>query len=218
MVDAAHKKEHKKGKCVMNEAKFGFRAGMFAFILMLLGSLSAVADGYVTLTKNSSTSKGFADADWSEKVDDPSTRDYLAANGLTFYTKQNETINAHSLTLGIVGGTKCVFFAYYSARFNNEGIIFANGEAYPRASQDTFYGKASFTSPTSAPYRFHGTNYRPVGFTIAGDAHSAATAGILAYSQGTNGFHVTFSGDTSDYLGSVVITSQYTSAGAPWGA
>ena len=181
-------------------------------------SLGARADGYVTLTANSSTSKGFAGASWSETVDDPSTRDYLAAGGYTFYTTQNEVINAKSLTLGIVGGSECIFFAYYSATFNNGGVIFANGEAYPRASQDTFSGKTTFTSPSTAPFRFHGTNYRPVGFTFAGDVHSIATAGILAYSQGTNGFHVTFSGDTSDYLGSVVITSRYDGAGAPYGA
>jgi len=208
----------------MNMTRFGSGVGRLAFAMMLLGcSLSALADGYVTLTKSNSYKAdsaypGFAGAAWSETVEDPSTRDYLAAGGYTFYTTQNEIVNAHSLTLGIVGGTECVFFAYYSATFNNEGVIFANGEVYPRASQDTFSGKATFTSPASAPYRFHGTNYRPVGFTIAGDAHSAATAGILAYSQGTNGFHVTFSGDTSDYLGSVVITSRYNSAGAPWGA
>ena len=181
-------------------------------------SLGARADGYVTLTANSSTSKGFAGASWSETVDDPSTRDYLAAGGYTFYTTQNEVINAKSLTLGIVGGSECIFFAYYSATFNNGGVIFATGEAYPRASQDTFSGKTTFTSPSTAPFRFHGTNYRPVGFTFAGDVHSIATAGILAYSQGTNGFHVTFSGDTSDYLGSVVITSRYDGAGAPYGA
>ena len=181
-------------------------------------SLAALADGYVTLTKSSSTSKGFAGADWSETVADPSTRDYLVNNSRIFYTTSGEKVNARSLTLGEVDGTAGNFFAYYSATFQNEGIIFANGEVYPRASQDTFSGKATFTSPASAPYRFHGTNYRPVGFTIAGDAHSAETAGILAYSQGTNGFHLTFSGDTSSYLGSVVITSQYTSAGAPWGA
>ena len=187
-------------------------------LFAIVACLGVRADGYVTLTANSNTSKGFANASWSEMVDDPSTRDYLAAGGYTFYTTQNETINAHSLTLGIVGGTECIFFAYYSATFKNEGVIFANGEVYPRASPDTFSGKATFTSPSTAPFRFHGTNYRPVGFTIAGDAHSAETAGILAYSQGTNGFYVTFKGDTRDYLGSVVITSQYDRTGAPWGA
>ena len=203
----------------MNKTRLGYGVGRFAFVLMLLGcSLSALADGYVTLTKSSSTSKGFAGADWSETVADPSTRDYLVNNNRVFYTASGEIVNARSLTLGEVGGTAGNFFAYYSATFRNEGIIFANGEVYPRASQDIFSGKATFTSPASAPYRFHGTDYRPVGFTIEGDAYSAATAGILAYSQGTNGFHLTFSGDTSAYLGSVVITSQYNSAGAPWGA
>ena len=194
--------------------------GLATFSCLLLAAtfcLCARADGYVTLTKNSSTSKGFAGADWSETVADPSTRDYLVNNNRIFYTTSGEIVNAHSVTLGEVGGTAGNFFAYYSATFNNDGIIFANGEVYPRASQDTFSGKATFISPASAPYRFHGTGYRPVGFTFAGDAHSAATAGILAYSQGTNGFHITFSGDTSDYLGSVVVTSQYDNAGAAFG-
>ena len=203
----------------MNKTRLGYGVGRFAFVLMLLGcSLSALADGYVTLKKSSSTSKGFAGADWSETVADPSTRDYLVNNNLFFFTTSGETVNARSLTLGEVDGTAGNFYAYYSATFQNEGIIFANGEVYPRASQDTFSGKATFTSPASAPYRFHGTGYRPVGFTIAGNAYSAATAGILAYSQGTNGFHLTFSGDTSAYLGSVVITSEYNSAGVAYGA
>ena len=205
----------------MNKTRVGSNVERLAFALMLLGcSLAALADGYVTLTKGNSykAGSGFAGAAWSETVEDPSTRDYLAAGGYTFYTMQNEVVNAHSLTLGIVGGTECKYFAYYSATFNNEGIVFANGEIYPRASPDMFGGKATFISPESAPYRFHGTNHRPVGFEFKDDVHCAAGNGILAYSQGTNGFHVTFSGDASDYLGSVVITSQYNKAGKAFGA
>ena len=190
--------------------------------LLVLATLGlaqiACADGYVTLQSNNSTSTGFAGATWSETVADPSTRDYLVNNSRIFYTTSGETINAHSLTFGEVGGSACTFFSYYSATFNNEGVIFANGEAYLRASDVNLSGKTTFTSPESAPFRFHGTYYRPKGYTFKGDVHSASGNGILTYSQGTNGFFVAFQGDTSDYLGSVVITSQYDRTGAPWGA
>ena len=187
-------------------------------LLSCFMAFGAYADGYVTLTKSSNTTKGFANADWSETVDDPSTRDYLVNNERIFFTTSFETVTAHSLTLGEVGGTAGNFWAYYSATFNNEGIIFANGEAYPRASEVEFSGKATFTSPESAPYRFHGEGWRPRGFTFNGDVHSDIGKGFLAYSQLTNGFYIAFTGDTSDYLGSVVVTSQYDSAGAPLGS
>ena len=69
----------------MNKTGVESGTGRLAFALMLLGcSLSALADGYVTLTKSSSTSKGFAGADWSETVADPSVRDYLVNNNRIF--------------------------------------------------------------------------------------------------------------------------------------
>ena len=91
----------------------------------------AYADGYVTLTKSTSSSAGFAGAVWSEEVADPSTRDYLVNNPIAvFYTTNGEIVNAKSLTFGEVGGGAGKYRTYYSATFENNGIIFANGEAY----------------------------------------------------------------------------------------
>ena len=129
----------------MNKTRVVSGVERLAFVLMLLGcSLSALADGYVTLTAKNSIETGFAGAAWSETVEDPSTRDYLAAGGYLFYTKPNEVVNAHSLTLGIVGGKVCNFFAYYSATFQNEGIIFSLPE---RHGSDTF-GEGNFHIPS----------------------------------------------------------------------
>ena len=201
----------------MNKTRFGSGVGRLAFALMLLDcSLSALADGYVTLTAKNNYNTGFAGAAWSETVEDPSTRDYLAAGGYMFYTMSAEIVNAKSLTLGIVGGTECDYYTYYSATFQNNGIIFANGQARLNATAPTLSGNATFVSPASAPFRFFGTNKNDNrGFVFSGDVHSAATAGILVYANTHTDFYFTFSGDTSDYLGSVVVTSNYDTAGAP---
>ena len=204
-------------------------AGTVVCLLSCFMALGGYADGYVTLTKSSSATKGFAGADWSETVADPSTRDYLVNNFKNvFYTTMGEVVNARSLTLGEVGAGEANYFAYYDATFKNNGITFANGQAHLNSADSKIGGRASFTSPSSTPFRFFGINKsNNKGFTFSNDVHSAATAGILVYadktisdnpSNGHTGFYFTFSGDTSDYLGSVVVTSQYDSAGAPLGA
>ena len=176
------------------------------------------ADDYVTLSANNSATSGFAGASWSETVADPSTRDYMVNSGRTFYTSNGEVINAKSLTFGVVGGTTGNFYAYYNATFNNNGIIFAKGSCYLNKSSVNLDGKVSFTSPASAPFVFYGSKDRDRGITFPKSVSAPATAGILAYSRETNTFFVTFSADASAYLGSIVVTSRYNSAGVASGA
>lgn len=86
----------------MNKTGVESGTGRLAFALMLMGcSLSALADGYVTLTAKNSIETGFAGAAWSETVEDPSTRDYLAA-GFNHYgvtTTRTYDADANTATL-----------------------------------------------------------------------------------------------------------------------
>ena len=60
------------------------------------------------------------------------------------------------------------------------------------------------------------TKAKGIGITLAGKVSGKADAGMLVYSE-ADYFYLAFSGDVSEYLGSVVVTSQYDSAGIPWG-
>lgn len=202
------------------KSQMTFRSVCLSASLAVFASFQVLAEGegYVTLESNTSYKKGFAGAPWSEDVPNPSTRDYLVANGYYLTTTNGETVSAKSLTFGVVGGTKGHFYDYYSVTFANEGVVFANGTCYPRASGPVISGKATFTSPATEPFIFYGDGYRPVGFTLAGDVHGTETSGVLAYSTKTNGFYLAFSGDVSKFFGSVVITSGYNTVGMPLGA
>lgn len=190
--------------------------------IMMIGSMSVSADvGPVKLVSCDGV-KGFKGATWSETVADPGTRDYLVTDK-TIYKPEYvaggmEEIPSKSFTFGEVGGETGVFFAYYSARFGNEGVIFANGECYPNQTDPVIYGKVTVTSPVAAPFRFRGYGNNKRGIAFAEKVECAADCGILAYSHKTNGFHLTFMGDVSKFYGSVAVTSEYDSVGRPWGA
>ena len=196
-----------------------------AFMVSVLSlSMSLAADsseGYITL-KTSNGIDGFLKAEWSESVEDPSTRDYLVTGGKVYkpgYIKNSwEPIPSRSFTFGEVDGGKGNFHAYYDSEFLNEGVIFANGDCYPNQTYPTIYGKATIASPATVPFRFRGSGGAPKGITIADKVICPDACGILAYSHKTNGFYLAFSGDVSQYCGSVVITSEYDKAGLPWGA
>ena len=199
---------HTDGKC-------GVTAKV-AFLLAAFCGLPALAEGYVTLTKSNSYKVGFAGAAWSEEVEDPSVRDYLVSGSkVYYYTTPAEEIPARSLTIGVAGGAVGHYWAYYSATYNH--LIFANGECYLNKTDVVLSGTVTFASPASEPFELYGYD-RKTGFTFPGTVHCGAENGIVAYPSKTNGFYVAFSGDTSDYLGSVVVTSQYDTAGAPLGA
>ena len=199
------------------------KSTMALFASVVLPSLAVFADGgYVTLTENNSEKTGFAGASWSETVEDPSTRDYLVA-GTTLKTMTQENVGARSLTFGLVDDTAGTFFAYYSTMFSGSGgVVFANGLCHIRATDVNIGGKASFVSPAKKPFIFHG-GYRDKTLSFTNDVHSPASAGILVYSAVADGdskngpqpFTFAFKGDASDYLGTVVVTSQYNSAGSP---
>ena len=200
----------------------GVRQGVKALTFLLtVGAVGSgwAEGGYVTLTANSDYNAGFADAQWSETVDDPSTRDYLVANGKKLTTKNAETVDARSLTFGEVNGTKGTFFQYYSATFNNEGLIFANGEYYQHYANVTLSGKTKVISPASAPFLFYNDSSKANDtLTFPGDFSSAdEDCGIVVYAANNKNFTFALTGTSENYLGSIVVTSRYDSAGAPWG-
>ena len=203
---------------------FSRKALMVACSLMLLLSAFAEGDGYVRLIANSDTTTGFAGENiWSETVEDPSTRDYLVSGKPVLKTASEEVVNAKSLTFGVIGGAKGTYFVYYPVSFmGSGGVIFANGLCHIRATSVYIGGKATFSSPASEPFIFHG-GYRNKFLAFTNDVHAAESSGILVYSAVADGdssngpqpFALEFRGNAEDFCGSVVVTSQYTSAGTP---
>lgn len=196
------------------------KASFISFSLasaMIVSAFSASAEDYVRLTVNKNNTTKFEDASWSEKVENPSTRDYLVADKKEFKPCTGEIVTARSLTFGELGGSVGNYYIYYTTKFENNGVIFANGECYTRASDVTVNGLATFVSPSAAPFRFHDDGYRPRGITFGGKATAAADVHILAYANKTNDFYLAFN-DASAFEGTLTITSNYTSAGAPYRA
>ena len=203
----------------MNKKRVGYGVGRLAFVLMVLGcSLSALADGYVTLKKNvgySGTNPGFAGSvtakAWSDNEAVPSENDYLVANNLYFHTSSGETVPTRSMTIGEVGGTPGIFGVQYEGTFDNNGLVLANGSINRRLSGSAIIrGQITIASPASAPFKFYdlstdGKTFREeVGFLFPGKFSGAESTGfeILAH---TNGMIVTLSGDASEFKGTATL-------------
>lgn len=209
-----------KGNRTMNLRK----ALMVASSLLFLLPAFAEGDGYVMLKASSSEKTGFAGENiWSETVEDPSTRDYIVSGKYILKTASEEIVEAKSLTFGVINGAKGTYHVYYPVTFKGEGgVVFANGLCHIRATTVYIKGKATFSSPASDPFIFHG-GYRDKALVFSNDVHAAKSSGILVYSAVADGdskngpqpFAFDFRGNSEDFLGSVVVTSQYTSAGTP---
>ena len=200
------------------------KAQMAACSLLFFLPSFAEDDGYVRLIANSDITAGFAGGNiWSETVKDPSTRDYLVSGKYILKTASEEIVEAKSLTFGVINGAKGTYHVYYPVTFKGEGgVVFANGLCHIRATTVYIKGKATFSSPASDPFIFHG-GYRDKALVFSNDVHAAKSSGILVYSAVADGdsnngpkpFTFDFRGNSEDFLGSVVVTSQYTSAGTP---
>jgi len=178
----------------------------------------AEGDGYVRLKKNNSHTSGFAGATWEPEVgvNDAKNHDYLVA-GCTYYTCASELIEARSLTIGELGegGEEGDYYAYYSAHYlGSGGLILAKGKLHLNASDVSIGGRVTFKSPKTAPVRLY-SGKRDKTLTFTNDVHAASDCAILVHSGDTYPFHLKFTGETKDFLGDVVVTSRYDSAGAP---
>ena len=173
---------------------------------------------------NSNVETGFkGEKIWSKDVEEPSTCDYLVAGKYIFKTANKEVVDAKSLTFGVVNGAKGKYHVYYPVYFKGSGgVIFANGLCHIRASDVYIGGKATFSSPATDPFIFHG-GYRDKFLAFTNDVHATESSGILVYSaiedgdveHGPQPFALEFRGNAEDFLGSVVVTSQYRSAENP---
>ncbi|MBO5940627.1 MAG: hypothetical protein J6R18_05480, partial [Kiritimatiellae bacterium] len=200
------------------------KAQMAACSLLFFLPSFAEGDGYVRLIANSDTTTGFAGGNiWSETVEDPSTRDYLVSGKYILKTASEEVVEAKSLTFGVINGAKGTYHVYYPVTFKGEGgVVFANGLCHIRATDVYIGGKATFSSPATDPFIFHG-GYRNKFLAFTNDVHATESSGILVYSaiedgdkkNGPQPFALEFRGNAEDFLGSVVVTSQYISAENP---
>ena len=205
----------------------GRNLGTLALAATMLAA-TALADT-ATYSGNSGADIGFYGATWSPATLNPATidpddngtnvsnHDYVVEGGKEITLKSAEVVKARSFTLGVVGGKTGKWFGYYSATFLNEGIFFANGAVRRRYDGlGTIGGKATITSPASAPFVFTLSNYRTGGYKFTGDFSGAADTGFrVALCDNCNySLTIAFSGDASKFLGRAVVDGETSATGA----
>ena len=185
-----------------------------AAAISLCGLYRAFADT-VTYVSGSGTTSGFRGGTWnpatlapSAEGVDPSQHDYLVAINREFTTYNGEVINAHSLTIGTVGGTAGDYKIYYNATFQNDGLVLANG-VMRRHNPNiiSISGPVSVTSPSGAPFVIRDNGHRDCGIRLNGTLSGADTTGlrIALSSAGTYDFTLYLAGSANSYLGHIDI-------------
>lgn len=140
--------------------------------------------------------------------------------------------NIKSLRIGTVAGDFGVVSHYMNGSatmtYGNDGLVFANGgycvQTYPGASDVKTYGNIAVVAPASAPFQLS-VAYARAGMSFCGDLSGDENAGLivgvkpLVWDQGVCSNQTFFlRGNTSSYLGSVVVTSRYESISTTgWG-
>ena len=165
---------------------------------------------------------------------------YIVANGklLCLPAKSaatdSQTFPA-KMTIGEVGGAVgyLLQYMYNSAVINwAGGIEFANGDyleqTWTRSGNTQgdlqVNGNITVTSPEDTPFHIS-LGYGNVQFTFSGDLEGADTTGLLLGAKPRQGNNtivsrqtVRFLGDTSNYLGAMIVTSRYdTITSTDWG-
>ena len=201
------------------------KALMAASSLLFLLPAFAEEDGYVRLLAESgyAQTQGFAGAKWSKPVVDSSTTDYLVADGLIFSTAHKEySVSARSITFGEKNGKAGHFRVYYSVDYIGEGgLVFVKGTSWKHYADITLGGKVTVKSPLNEPYVFYNDGNRGGFWRFSGTFGAEEDCGIVVFSAKKNTnqpFTFSLAGDVSKYYGSIVVTSQYVSAGSPIGA
>ena len=191
----------------------GLHSVMYAAAIALCGVHLACAD-YVKYVSGASTTEGFYGATWnpanlapSADGVDPSLYDYLVDVTAQFTTKNNEIVDAKSVTIGTVGGNTGYYRFYYAVTFNNEGLVLAKG-SIRRRNPDilALNGSVSVVSPSSAPFTISDDNHRDCGIRITGDFSGEETTGLrIALSVGNNNFTLCLSGTADSFLGHIDV-------------
>lgn len=139
------------------------------------------------------------------------------------------TFNGHSLTLGISGGSTGSLNTYCKGdcipTFANEGLELVNGAidcefTANNGGEGTIDGKVTVKAKEAAPFqiRWSYTGSKGAHLKLTGDLSGAETAWLQVGGRASSKKPVTtnntlrLSGDTSGYLGHIVVTSDFARA------
>ena len=197
-------------------------------ICLVCAAMSAVALAAradittVYLKETSNYSTGFDGATWvnaggdAVAIDNQANYDFVVKNRMYVSPRYNngngETITAHSVTFGEVGGNSTGAMKYrYQTTFGcADGIYLANGYFYnDLAAADTIAGKVTVTSPSSAPFRLYPDVTGATGFSFPGTFIGAAGVGIKINNAMASSYTVTLA-DASQYHGDIDLSATNT--------
>ena len=206
MVKYTHLKERKK----KNMAKIR----IIFYVLLVTAAFSASADiTTVYLKANSSYTIGFGGAQWTDAngtvvtIDDQANYDFVIRSGRYIDPSSGETITAHKLTVGEVGGTagnmRCRLQPTYSMA---EGLVLANGSMYNTVgTRRNIQGTVTVTAPLSAPFLFHTTGTANGGLTFTGEFVGGEGTGIHVNSP-VSGYYTEIP-NAAGYHGGIEVTA-----------
>ena len=185
-------------------------------------ALIAAADTYPTvyLKKESSYSTGFSGAAWTDAngtdvtIDDPANYDFVIRSNRYIDPQNGETIIAHKITVGEVGGTlgnlRCRLQPTYNV---TEGLVLANGSMYNTVGvRRNIQGVVTVTAPSSAPFLIHTTGTANGGLTFTGEFGGAENTGIHINSP-VSGYYTEIP-NASGYHGDIEVTATNTTGAA----
>lgn len=192
------------------------KAPWAAAVAAAVAALAAHADITTVYLKDNSgysAGKGFNGATWTDAggstvtIDDWSQYDFVVQNGRYIDPVDGETITAHKLTFGEIGGTKGTLRCRLQPTYNcTEGVVFANGRVYTTTTNHrTIQGKVSVTAPSSAPFLMDTTGSAAGGLTFSGEFTGATGTGFLINSA-VSGCYFEFA-DASRYYGDIAVTA-----------
>ena len=186
-------------------------------LAILCGAVAgfAAADTYPTvyLKANSSYSKGFAGATWVDAdgedvtIDNPAKYDFVIHKNHYIDPSDGETITAHKIIVGEVGGTSGVLRGRYSATYKTtEGLVLANGSMYNTVGMHrSVAGKVIVTAPSSAPFLLTTAGSSNGGLTFTGEFVGANNTGININSP-VSGYYTEIP-NAAGYQGDIEVTA-----------
>lgn len=175
----------------------------------------AAADTYPTvyLKANSSYTTGFAGATWVDAngvavtIDDWANYDFVIRSNRYIDPSSGETITAHKITVGEVGGTAGNLRCRLQPTYNTvEGLVLANGSMYNTVGiRRSVAGKVIVTAPSSAPFLFHTTGTQNGGLTFTGAFEGAVGTGFHINSP-VSGYYTEIP-NAAGYQGDIEVTA-----------